>query len=741
LNQTNSFWFFFNQSGAVVWIDPIVAVGYDYIVYSGPSIVSVEIPLGYGDDVFDLYYYGTNGWYDSNVDIYGGVAHTFTTPVERMSVRGIEASEMLDPNDPNAFVSGLSFQNNGTVLMTMTPVTDNYTIPICGNDPSMTDLMIWTDAQSYPQGTTVYADYYINCSINTEDYELHVYAYSSSGGSWSDFTVWNWTETDSYEMMDDYWSNLTQGTYCVNATLYMVSGGPYQFIDFEVTCFTMTGNNNGGGGNTTLNPCGLNSTYTNVWSWMDASTYANGDDQDATFYVNCTRTGSDYTLEYYVSEVGSSNYLISGTETWVATSSNINFYETFTGLGPADYCVLANLYEANVFLTDNGGTTCFTVLPSNNTGGNNTGGNNTTNPCGNNNSLISLGSWADGLGYQTYQLWESQELNFYVNCTIIGNNYTLEYYVTEVGVTTWSYAGSWSWTASQTNALFTETISGLAAGDYCVIGNLYEYGTYVTNDDGNTCFTILPGNNTGGNNTWANATLDVSLAYNQVSSSYNTEQWLMVDQMNSGATYEVVWTLETCNGFSWMNSGSWSLTGVANQVITDSSIQPGWNCLVLDGELFENGNSVDWDSDTIWCNCSNGLNTTSPANNTPPQVSSVMISPSWATETDVLTCTYTYSDIDNDPDMSSIIWTVSGVPTTNVGPTLSSGFVAGDFVTCVVSSFDGTDYGNVGSTTSLIMTNSSGSSSGGGLPSVGVVGTIAAIAIGFIFTTRREDEE
>ena len=362
LNQTNSFWFFFNQSGAVVWIDPIVAVGYDYIVYSGPSIVSVEIPLGYGDDVFDLYVFWNNGWHDSGFDIYGGVTYTFSTPVERMSIRGIEASEMLDPNDPTAFVSALTFQTSGTVLMTMTPVTENYTVLTCGNDPSMTDLMIWTDAQSYPQGTTVYSDYYVNCSVNTKDYELHVFAYSTSGGTWSDYAVWNWTETDSYEMMDDSWSNLAQGTYCVNATLYMVSGGAYQFVDFEVTCFTVTGNNNGGGGGSTpVDPCGLNSSYTDVWSWMDASTYANGDDQDATFYVNCTRTGADYTLEYYVFEVGSTNYVLSGMFTWIATSTNINFYDTFTGLGPGDYCVLANLYEANVFLTDNGGTTCFTI--------------------------------------------------------------------------------------------------------------------------------------------------------------------------------------------------------------------------------------------------------------------------------------------------------------------------------------------------------------------------------------------
>ena len=55
-----------------------------------------------------------------------------------------------------------------------------------------------------------------------------------------------------------------------------------------------------------------------------------------------------------------------------------------------------------------------------------------------------------------------------------------------------------------------------------------------------------------------------------------------------------------------------------------------------------------------------------------------------------------------------------------------------------MAAFDGTDYGNVGSTTALIMTNSSGSS-GNGIPSVGVVGTIAAISAGFIFATRREE--
>ena len=588
-NQTNSFWFFFNQSGVSVWIDPVVAVGYDYVVYSGPSIVSVEIPVGYGDDVFDLYVFWNNGWHDSGFDIYGGVPYTFSTPVERMSIRGIEASEMLDPNDPTAFVSALTFQTSGTVLMTMTPVTENYTVLTCGNDPSMTDLMIWTDAQSYPQGTTVYSDYYVNCSVNTKDYELHVFAYSTSGGTWSDYAVWNWTETDSYEMMDDSWSNLAQDTYCVNATLYMVSGGAYQFVDFEVTCFTVTGNSSGGGGSTPLDPCGLNSSYTQVWSWMDASTYANGDDQDATFYVNCTRTGADYTLEYYVFEVGSTNYVLSGMYTWVANSININFYDTFTGLGPGDYCVLANLYEANVFLTDNGGTTCFTI----------TG-------------------------------------------TAVNSPPTISY------------------------------------------------------------------------------TLQIPVAYSGDA----------LDCYAQGATYSDPDNDPDQSIFTWNVNNVQITTGILNNILPAGSFVVGdiVHCEAIAHDGMAQGNTM------------NRYYFVQPPNNTAPSVSNVLITPPSPVATDTLTCSYTYSDPDMDPDASLIQWSINGVAIAGATTdTLSSGYATADFVTCAVTAFDGTVSGNTGTMSILIM--SSASSGGGGLPSVGVIGTIAAIAIGFIFTTRREDEE
>ena len=127
-NNPDSFWFVFNNTGGTFWIDPVVAIGYDYIVWSGPNISSVTLPTGYGDDIYDLYMWNNTGWYDTGLNIDGGETYTFTEEfgVDRLSIRGIEAYEELDPNNVTAFVTGLSFMNTNEVTMTMTPVTVNY---------------------------------------------------------------------------------------------------------------------------------------------------------------------------------------------------------------------------------------------------------------------------------------------------------------------------------------------------------------------------------------------------------------------------------------------------------------------------------------------------------------------------------------------------------------------------------------------------------------------------------------
>ena len=58
-------------------------------------------------------------------------------------------------------------------------------------------------------------------------------------------------------------------------------------------------------------------------------------------------------------------------------------------------------------------------------------------------------------------------------------------------------------------------------------------------------------------------------------------------------------------------------------------------------------------------------------------VTDVVISPSTATATDSLTCSYQFSDADNDKDKSTIHWTINGVEVKQPEPLQSF-----DQVTC-----------------------------------------------------------
>ena len=136
------FWFDVIVNGSnVTWYDPIYAVGYDYEVMMGPNVGSIIVPPGYGDDKFDLYLWDGSEFVlvASNLDALtqywftddGGISDT---PIEnegirKFSIRGLELSAKLDPDDDNAFVTGMSFvqdpNEQTSLVMRMTPLTES----------------------------------------------------------------------------------------------------------------------------------------------------------------------------------------------------------------------------------------------------------------------------------------------------------------------------------------------------------------------------------------------------------------------------------------------------------------------------------------------------------------------------------------------------------------------------------------------------------------------------------------
>ncbi|MGB2478143.1 MAG: hypothetical protein ACPID5_00230, partial [Candidatus Poseidoniaceae archaeon] len=288
INGTNSFWFELQNTGGIVWIDPEVAVGYDYIVYGGPKISGVNIPVGYGDDIFDLFLFDSvTGWYDTGTNIDAGTTHVFNPPTDNMSIRGIETSELLDPTDPTAFVSGLTFETNGTVVMTMTPVTETVT---CGDIDELAYLSVWTDYSVYDSGESVWASHWPDCYIVNENYTVESTLYGPNGIE--DYNIWNFSGYLGGPFQVS-WDNLDVGYYCINGTM---TKHPNIHIDTTTSCFNVVENN------TTNNNTTNNSTgHIYIESiWMGAEGGTTPSDVEYTATVGVQDMGTNWTVYWGV---------------------------------------------------------------------------------------------------------------------------------------------------------------------------------------------------------------------------------------------------------------------------------------------------------------------------------------------------------------------------------------------------------------------------------------------------------
>lgn len=115
------------------FFDPPVAVGYEYESQSGPSFASVLLP-NVGDGKYRLELWSGSAWVDAGVELEAGVSFDFLAGVSADGVRkfrilGIETDVALAPSDPNAFVTGLTFNGSGELKLTQTSLTVNVPIP------------------------------------------------------------------------------------------------------------------------------------------------------------------------------------------------------------------------------------------------------------------------------------------------------------------------------------------------------------------------------------------------------------------------------------------------------------------------------------------------------------------------------------------------------------------------------------------------------------------------------------
>jgi hypothetical protein len=105
------------------YIDPPLAVGYAYDVQGGPNFASVYIPaaLPNGDETFQVEF--GNG---QTAPLRAGEEFDFTASipggVSSFRITGIDTTEALDPANPTAFVTGLTFATDASTDYTVTMV-------------------------------------------------------------------------------------------------------------------------------------------------------------------------------------------------------------------------------------------------------------------------------------------------------------------------------------------------------------------------------------------------------------------------------------------------------------------------------------------------------------------------------------------------------------------------------------------------------------------------------------------
>jgi hypothetical protein len=108
-----------------VFVDPSIAIGYDFEIQSGPLFRTVVLP-DIGDGNFDIYLFNSIlSDYVFDATIHAGETFDFGTDgVSAFRVLGIEESAGINGDDPNAFVTGLTFTGDGDVSFTQTAITN-----------------------------------------------------------------------------------------------------------------------------------------------------------------------------------------------------------------------------------------------------------------------------------------------------------------------------------------------------------------------------------------------------------------------------------------------------------------------------------------------------------------------------------------------------------------------------------------------------------------------------------------
>ncbi|MBQ4831373.1 choice-of-anchor L domain-containing protein [Alteromonas sp. MMG017] len=117
------------EAGETIWFDPDVSTGYTYTAGNGGQFASVTAPtlLSVNDADGYLITITDSLGVESTEALMAGQTFDFPFPVTTFTLTGINEDLMLDPTDPTAFVTGVSFEETGSYTVSQAAITTSTT--------------------------------------------------------------------------------------------------------------------------------------------------------------------------------------------------------------------------------------------------------------------------------------------------------------------------------------------------------------------------------------------------------------------------------------------------------------------------------------------------------------------------------------------------------------------------------------------------------------------------------------
>ena len=117
------------DAGETIWFDPDVSTGYTYTAGNSGQFASVTAPtlLSVNDDDGYLITITNPSGVEHKEALMAGQTFDFPFPVSTFTLTGINEDLMLDPTDPTAFVTGVSFADPGSYTITQAAIVTSTT--------------------------------------------------------------------------------------------------------------------------------------------------------------------------------------------------------------------------------------------------------------------------------------------------------------------------------------------------------------------------------------------------------------------------------------------------------------------------------------------------------------------------------------------------------------------------------------------------------------------------------------